>query len=197
MSVQYAMTTPWGWTQQVLSFDIPGLEAAPDKTAAVLWNYWQGLAATAATRNASLIYITYVQWKSSPAPNIYAGLQLSGLHFGPAAARDRSGVLLLHSGHDDKNACRRFFVPSMPVSWQDGELLTDAGWDGLMALAHGWAMGVLSNYCGGEAQLLHAYPRILPIVPENLGGVAFRRVVSLRVLQYVGKAPDWSSEMWP
>lgn len=191
------MLTPFGWTQQVLSFDIPVLESDPSKTGHILWNLWQGLVATATVGSTSLAYIFYVQWKQGPGPLLYAGLPLSGLHFGPSAGRKQQGVLVMHSGHDDDYAARRFFTPGMPRSWQDGQLLTEAGWDGLMALANGWAMGVMAAYCGGDSQLLIAYPGIVDVTPSNLGGVAFRRVASLRACHYIDKAPELSSEIWP
>lgn len=191
------MLTAFGWTQLEMSFDIPALESDPSKTPAVLWNMWQGVVAAATTDSTQLAYIEYVNWKSGGAAGFYSGLPLFGLHFGRSAPRAHCCTIVQHTGHDDDYSARRVFLAGMPSSWTDGQVLTADGWDAGMALAHAWAMGIMASYCGGDSQLLIAYPHILPVVPENLQGVAFRRVASLRVCHYVAKAPDISLGLWP
>jgi len=105
--------------------------------------------------------------------------------------------MVLQSGHADDYAGRRFFVPGTPVGWSADGLLTQRGWDSMLTLAYGWMMGASGYSCGGEIQLLHAYPWILTPEAGNLGGVAFRLIHYLRVCQYVDKAPEESRQLWP
>lgn len=197
ISYRFVTVGSQGWTQQDLHVDAPGLNNDHDHSLALGRLLWQGVVATATTANVQLAYAFMVAWHISPLAEPFAPIGARGLRLGRAAPRAHSPVLLLHSGHNDDDAARRVFLYGAPAEWQDGELLTDAGWDNLMPWAYGLAMGVLANFCGGEVQLLHAYPRRVDVVPENLGGVAFRRVSSLRVCQYVDKAPALSSELWP
>lgn len=186
-----------GWTQTELSLNIPVLNGNHDKTIAAGPTLWQAIVAPATTSSTQLIYFECLIHHEAPLPVLSGASLAFGLQPGTPAARDHSGVLLLHSGHPDELAVRRIFAYGMPAAWTDGETLNDAGWDHLMAWAHGVYMGAAADFIGGTMQLLHMYPRVLPVVPENLNGVAFRRVSDLRVCNYVDKAPDLFLGIWP
>jgi hypothetical protein len=197
ISVRYVMITPFGWTQQDLSFDVPYLGLDPSKIGQVFWALWEFFVATATVRSTSLIYLMYVDHHGAPAPQLYAGLPLSGLQLGATGDRGHQAVVTLHSGEADDWAARRFFVPGMPRSWQADGLLTDTGWDGLMAWVQGVGLGGLGQLTGSEFQLLHSYFGAVDVTPENLLGVAFRTVRYLRLHHHVAKVPDLSLGIWP
>lgn len=191
------MQTPFGWTASVFSFDVFGLENHADKTGAALWAIWAGIVAPATTRQTSLYYIEFVDWKASPLAQVYVGLPLSGRLVRPVGPRSQQGVMILHDDLADDFSGRRFFTPGMPREWCDGELLTDAGWDNLMNLIGGWACGAMGYFGNGQLSLLNAHPHSCDEELGNLGGVGFRLVSSLRVCQYVDKAPTLSTDLWP
>jgi hypothetical protein len=59
-------------------------------------------------------------------------------------------------------------------------------------------MGLAADEIGGDLQHIIAYPGIVQPTIENLGGVLFRKVTHLKVMQYPDKAPDGlPSGLWP
>lgn len=196
-SARYIMQTRFGYTEQTLSFDLIGLGTQPDKTPAVLWALWSLLVAPATVRSTQLAWIEWVAWKQTPLAMPYVGLFAEGRIFERTRSRDQQLVVVLHSGHPDDYAGRRFFLPGTPIGWSDGSMLTRTGFDNGMDMISAWAMGCMAYFCGGEVALLNAYPGVLPPELSNLAGVAFRRVSDLRLCQYVDKAPELSDQLWP
>lgn len=196
-SARYIVETRFGWTEQTLSFDLFGLDTTPALTPNVLWSLWTLLVAPATVRSSSLVWLEWVAWKQVPLAQPYVGPFTTGGIVERTRARDEQLVIVLHSGHADDYAARRFFLPGTPIGWSDGELLTQAGWDNGMNMLNAWAMGALAWYCSGQVSLIHAYPGVLPSTQQNLAGVAFRLVSDLRLCQYVDKAPELSTKLWP
>lgn len=196
-SARYIVQTRFGWTEQTLSFDLLGMGSTPEKTPIALWALWTLLVAPATVRSSTLIWMEWIAWKQLPLAQPYVGPFTEGRLVERTRARDQQLVIVLHSGHTDDYAGRRFFLPGTPIGWSDGELLTQAGYEHGMDMVNAWAMAALAWYCGGTVSLIHAYPGILEPAEGNLGGVAFRLVSDLRLCQYVDKAPDLSSELWP
>lgn len=197
VSILWHTAGPQGFTQQELTVDVPVLNGMHDETIALAGALWDAVVAPATTSSVQLLYSDVLIWHEAPLPGIGAGGFRFGRQPGRSASRAHSGVLLFHSGHDDDYAARRMFAYGMPERWTDGELLTEAGWDNLMAWGHALSMGLSAHFAGGTMQLLLMYPGVVESVPENLLGVGFRRVTDIRVCQYVDKAPELSTALWP
>lgn len=196
-SARYIVQSRFGWTEQTLSFDLFGLGSTPALTPVVLWDLWTLMVAPATVRSSSLVWLEWVAWKSTPLAQPYVGSFTQGRLVHDTRSRDEQLCIVMHSGHADDYAGRRFFLPGTPAGWSDAGVLTPTGWESGMEMLNAWAMGALAWYVGGQVSLIHAYPGVLPSIPENLAGVAFRLVSDLRLCQYVDKAPTLSSELWP
>lgn len=197
LSFRYNIRTSFGWTQNEIHVNVPAMTDKPDLAPALGWELWRGVVAPATCWSSSVDFMQYVVWHQAPVGLPYVGLENRGTRFETSCSRDQCAVLLLHTGDRDDAAGRRLFLPGMPRTWQADGVLTSRGWDACMELAHGVAMGMNVGTIGAECQLLNAYPGIVPPTVENLGGVGFRRIASLRVCQFVDKAPDQSSAIWP
>lgn len=196
-SARYIVQTRFGWTEQTLSFDLLGMNSTPQYIPVALWSLWTLLVAPATVRSSSLVWMEWVYWKAAPLAQPYVGPFTTGRIVEQTRSRDEQLVLVLHSGHADEYAGRRFFLPGTPAGWSEDGVLTTRGYENGMDMVNAWAMAALAWYCGGTVSLIHAYPGLLPSVPENLAGVAFRLVSDIRLCQYVDKAPELSSSLWP
>lgn len=177
--------------------DVPPLNGLHDESVAIASRLWAAIVAPATTINVSLVYSEVIVWKLAPLPELVGSPGYTGLHGGAAAPRDRCAVTVFHTGHPDDFAARRYFHFGMPATWRDGDLISSAGWDNVMAWAQAVAMATAAAFVGGTMQQLLMYPGVVDQTPENLLGVAFRRVSSLRVCHYLDKAPDLSLGLWP
>jgi len=186
-----------GWTSWEISVDAPGMLGTTEMETPLGPLLFQASIATAITSSIDLVYYDYIYHKRSPAVGLGAGGGARGIRSGTPAPRDKSGVLTFGTDHDDKYGRRRHYLYGMPYNWQDGNLLTDRGWDGCMGYAHLLAAGMHSRWIGGDFQHLIAYWNVLPASVPNVFGVAFRYVRSYNVFQYVEKAPELSETLWP
>lgn len=196
-SARYIVQSRFGWTEQTLSFDLFGLSPTPAKTPAVLWALWSLLVAPATVRSSYLVWMEWVAWKSTPLAQPYVGPFTEGRIVERTRSRDEQLCIVMHSGHADDYAGRRFFLPGTPEGWSQDGVLTPHGWESGMTMLNAWAMGALAWWCSGQVSLIHAYPGLLPPTTSNLSGVAFRLVSDLRLCQYVDKAPTLSANLWP
>lgn len=196
-SARYIVQTRFGWTEQTLSFDLFGCQNTPALTPVVLWALWSRLVAPATVRSSSLIWLEWVAWHSTPLAMPYVGPFTQGQIVERTRSRDEQLCIVLHSGHADDYAGRRFFLPGTPIGWSEDGMLTQRGWDNGMNMLNAWAMGALAWYVSGQISLIHAYPGAVDVTTSNLAGVAYRLVSDLRLCQYVDKAPTLSENLWP
>lgn len=196
-SARYIVQTRFGWTEQTLSFDLFGCQNTPALTPVVLWSLWTRLVAPATVRSSSLVWMEWVAWHSTPLAQPYVGPFTQGTIVEGTRSRDEQLVIVMHSGHADDYAGRRFFLPGTSVAWSENGVLTQRGWDNGMNMLNAWAMGALAWYCSGQISLIHAYPGAVDVTTSNLAGVAYRLVSDLRLCQYVDKAPTLSENLWP
>jgi hypothetical protein len=198
VSYKFDMRTPIGLISQELSVDIR-YNVQNDVTIPRLGvELWRGVIATAINRDCSLDLVWYVRWRSAPLALPHAPpLFTHGDQVGATAPRHRTVVTVMHTGHSDNYASRRLYLPSTPANWQSAGLLNARGWDSLMVWAHGVKMGLAGLEIGGDLGHIIAYPFIIDPEPGNLGGVLFRKVTHLKVMQFTDKAPEWTGNIWP
>lgn len=201
VTFHYEMRTPWGWTAQDFTVDIKVLLSDPAYIGPIGWHLWRSTIATAISTHVRLDLLWYVRWRVAPLATPYVGSQSAeGRQYHDASPRDRSGTVVMHTGHTDSYAARRLFLPAIPTVWHSDGMLNDRGWDSMMTWAQGVKMGLAwetSGGLGGDMQHLLAYPYIIPPTIGNFGGVLFRPVKWLKVCQYLGKAPELPSGLWP
>lgn len=198
VSFHYEMRTPWGLLAQDLSVDIRILLTKDEYVPAIGLQLWQSTIATAITSSCSLDMMYYVRWHTSPLALPWPpGFSQHGYQTGLPAGKLHCPIVLMHTGHTDNYAAREIVLPSTPLRWQAGGLLSEDGWDSLMQWAFGVRMGLAGEDIGGDLQHIIAYPHIVEPSIDNLAGVLFRKVTHLKVLQYTDKAPDLPSGLWP
>jgi hypothetical protein len=198
VSFRYEMRTPWGLMAQDLSVDIRIFINDPSYYPKIGEALWRSTIATAISVDVSLDLFWWVRWRSgalaTPAAPSFGS---RGRQYGTPAGRAHTAIVQMDTGHGDNAALRCIHLPSTPLVWQSGGMLTDRGWDSLMCWAQGLRMGLAGEDLGGDLQHIIAFPRIIPPTLENLAGVLFRKVGWLRVLQYTDKAPDFPGGLWP
>lgn len=185
------------WTSWEMTVDAFGLNGMRDESIALGPRLFDSTIATAICTSVDLVYFDYLIHKLAPAPSIGGGGFHRGHIFSTPAPRDKTACLTFNTGHGDTFGRRRHYLYGMPINWQDGALLTNRGWDGCMAYAHMLSMGMSGQFIGGDLQHLIAYWNVVPQTPTNFWGIGFRRVTSYNVFQYVEKAPELSTELWP
>lgn len=197
VSWRWHIQAPWGVYTQVLTVDAPELQDNPTKSRALGKVLYMGSVAQATTRATAPFFQETVCWKMSDLPFADFLNTQQGWRWGSAAPRERSAVIVMHTGHDDGRARRRWFLGGMPADWQADGLLTLEGAEELQTVARSMVMGMIAGGGGRPLQWLLAYPEAIPgdgLVPPQVG---FRMVSHLRVCQYTERVPSLSSELWP
>lgn len=194
---RFNLSTPFGITSQELTLDVPAI--GDDLAAALMLGarVWTDHIASAITASCSLDFIELVRWKISPLPVLGAAPARPFASHLPATGKFNSGLLVLHTGHKDSRARRRFFLPCMPRNWQTDNVLNDAGRKNLGDLSRILIMGLQVDVGGSPMRWLLPYPDSLEADIGNLRGVGFRDVRAVRVCDHCDKAPDTVPIDWP
>lgn len=186
-----------GFTSWEMSVDAADLAGKHDESVALGRLLFSATIATAICSSVALVYYDYIIHKEAPLGSIAPGGGAHGRLFSTPAPRNKSAVVGFVTEHDDRFGRARHYLYGMPFNWQDGDFLTDRGWDGAIAYAHTLALGMSAVFSGGQLQHLIAYWGVIPATLDNLLGVGFRRVASYNVFQHVDKAPEISENLWP
>lgn len=194
---RWHMRGPFGDTRQELTLDVPALYSSLEPSMKLGAGVWARAIAPAITHDVELIGWDTVMWRLAPAGLPMTTFGMYGGAPGPTAARDDSGCVILHTGHDDSLARRRMFYPGIPAGWVHDGLLTGSGMQNLQTVTRGAYIGMSGQWNGGPYRWLIAYPGLLTPTIDNGDGVAFRTVEYLRVCQHTEKAPLLSGEPWP
>jgi hypothetical protein len=197
VTYRWVVSHPTGFSSWEISVDAFNLNGHHDETVALGGRLFTASIATAICTSTRLEFFDYFIHKTMAAPSISGGAGLTGKLFGTPAPRRSSAALTFNTGHSDSYGRRQQYLYGMPNAWQDGAFLTNAGWDGVMGYAYLLAMGLQGQHFAGELQHLIPYWHVLPTSVPNFFGVAFRRVTSYNVFQYVEKAPELSTGLWP
>lgn len=197
ITYRWHVSAPWGLTQQELSIDVPALEGDEGKSRTFGPMLWRTVVAPATTFQTYLVGTDVVCWKGLAAPLPHVHVPVGGVRGGDPCSRENTPQVVLHTGHTDDMARRRFFLAGAPESWVGGRMVTLEGWDELESWWN--ALGVFARELvpGAPAQLLIAYPNLLPTSVENPTGVGFRKVVTGRGTLHAARAPDPSGASWP
>lgn len=194
---RFNLSTPFGVTSQELTLDVPEIADNLAAAHALGRRIWTDLIASAITRRCTLDFQELVRWKISPLPNLGATGGPTGSSNLPATNKFNSGCLVLHTGHTDSFARRRFFLPAMPAVWVVDGSLTPQGMTNLYRFSSIALMSFANAIGGSPMRWLIAYPDVGPVDIGNLRGVAFRTVEYVRVCKYCDKAPDSVPINWP
>lgn len=197
VTFRYNLSTPWGRTPQELTIDIPELIDNAPATGSLATRIWNDAIASALSHNCLLEYVEMVRWKAGPAVTVVATGAPAGLSSLSGTDRDHAGVLTLHSGHSDRFSRRLLFMPSIPHTFVDGNVLSDAGLNRLYDTAAVLFMGCAGFPLTGPMSWWIAYPHVVDVTTDNFFGVAFRRVEWVRVHNYCARAFDTIPLDWP
>lgn len=194
---RFNLSTSWGASSQEITMNVPGFTHDLPPAIALGVFMWRDIISTILTTRVVLDFVEVVRWKISPLPLLGAAGAPAGQIHAQRTSRENSGVLVLHTGHYDAAARRRFYVPNMPVSWVADRLMTDAGTKALYDFAAIMLGGSSFELPGAPLEWMIPYPDVIAPTLANLRGVAFRRVQYVRVCSFPDKAPDTVPIDWP
>jgi hypothetical protein len=197
VTCRFNLATSWGISSQELTFEIPELTDKIPETFAWFNGLWAGYIARTMNHNCMLSFLEIVRWKSFAFPLVGASGAPAGRRPGPGTARNASGVVMMHTGHQDRYARRKLFLPNLPVAWQNNRVLNGVGISAIYDMCAEIWMGAHEPELETPTMWLLPYPRVLAASPSNVAGVAFRRVHSLRICTYCDNAPDEVPLEWP
>jgi hypothetical protein len=187
----------WGRTRQEATINAPLLDGALEPSWKLGEELWRRAVAPATSSSAELVGYDTIIWRLAPQP-IPTGVAFApGMLGGTTSSRDEQGCLVLHTGHSDRRARRRFHLPAIPSSWHSGGLLDPGGLRALDSAAKLLWMGFNGGLFGGPFRWLIVYPDELPPTITNPRGVGFRTVEYVRSCWHTAKAPTLSSEPYP
>lgn len=177
-------------TQQDLTVDAPSLLNNAAASGRLGYELWPLVMAPAMSDQVELEYLEMMAWKVSAAPSVPQPKLLTGVLPLPPASRDDAACVLLHTGHVDGKARRRFYLPGIPSRWVHDGLLTDEAVARLESLMQAAFMGMERPALLSPLDWLLAYPGLLPKTSTNQRGVAFRRVTHPIVTYHTDRAPS-------
>lgn len=187
---RYTVRAGWGLTQQELTVECPQLAGKPGASKDLGLLIWGSSLALASTTDVSMLEWSTICWRGDAIEIPDVALGAHGAQGPPGTDRANSGQLVLHTGHLDTWARRRLPLPSLPVGWVNGRRLSFQGWNALLTLAEGMIIGLQLAQFGGPYQQLIAYDGLFEPSLGNFRGVAFRRVMKVRVCQDTDRAPE-------
>lgn len=194
---RYHVRAPWGLTQYELSADVPGAAGDLDLSMKVGLEVWRAGVAPATSMETELLMHDTVAWRMFPVAMPMGHLGVIGQSPHAAAPRERTPVLVMHSGHPDSFARRRLFLAGAPANWVGPASITLAGVEGLQTAARGLLGGLAGQVYPGPLYWLLAHPRAIEPVGGGPAQVGFRYVYHLRICDLVERAPQPTSEPWP
>ena len=197
VSYRFITWAPGGFSSQEITVDMWRLIDRHDETLMAGELIWRRSIATAMVDSCRLELVEATIWKEVGVPGLCPVGGYTGHMSGMASHRDKSLVMAFHTNHADRWGTRRHYLHGIPRSWVADDVLSSEGWTGAMRLGHIYGMGLQHDSIGGGFQQLLHYTGVVPISPENILGVAFRRVTSYSVCQHVDKAPDLVLGLWP
>jgi hypothetical protein len=197
ISWRWHIQAPWGVYVHSLTVNAPELVDNLDASRKLGGLLYGGTVATATVGSTVPFLQEMVCWRASELPTVsYLNVQ-RGYLYGPAAARDQTGVIVMHTGHGDGRARRRWYLGGMPKDWSAGGLLTLEGAENLQTLGRQMINGLVAGSGQLPAEMLIAYPYSVPVSGLIGRMVSFRRISHFRVCQYTGKVPALSGNLWP
>lgn len=197
ITIRWEVQAPFGRTRQEVTIDAPALEGQLEASWKLGEELWKRAVAPATSSHAELIGYDSVVWRLAPAAIPTQVMFAPGLLSGAPAGRRDQGCLVMHTGHTDRLARRRFHLPAIPSSWHSDGLLDASGLRALDGAAKLLWMGFNGALHGGPFRWLIAYPELLPATATNVNGVGFRQVQYVRSCWFTAAAPEPSPAPWP
>lgn len=190
VTFRYWVGAPWGQTRQAITVNAPNFLGNDEALVRLGRLLWLGVTAPAVTSSVRLELMAIHVWRGAGLGVPHPVAQAEGQHHAFTAPRDETPQLLMLTGHPDDDGKRRFFLPGVPRNWVGNGLLTAAGMESLMGHARSIIMGLGAEGGAQPLDWLWAYPGALEPTVENPTGIAFRRVVHIRVCYHTDRAPD-------
>jgi hypothetical protein len=197
VSYRWHIQTAWGAYTTVLSVDVPELHGQLEKSRQLGSLLYMSAVADATVQSVRPFIQETVCWQVGEFPAVTIPQIPQGQRFGAAAPRDNTACLVMHTGHSDGRARRRWFLGGMPADWAENGLLTLEGAENLQELGRGMVAGLVAGSGALPMRWIIAYPQAVPVAGPIGTTVGFRYVQSLRVCQYTERVPELSQELWP
>ena len=197
LSFRYNLSGPWGVSSMVFTFEVPELFDKLPETLVFGQRMWHDFIATAISHHWRADFMEIVRWKQTPLPVVWPVSDGAGRNGGRGSDRKDSGMIVLHSGHADGWGRYRLALPGLPQNWVNSNQLNDSGITELYKWAAILFMGTASIVGGSNIRWLLHYADVLPMRLDNLRGVAFRDIYSVRICSYCDEAPDSVPIDWP
>jgi hypothetical protein len=198
LTFRFMIDTPFGFTTQDLTLDIPTLPFTLEVMSRFAPSLWSTCFGSASSASVHCSIATVVNWKGTGGFILSVPfVTQSGRVHTTAASQDESGVLILHTGHTDNFARRRIYLAGMPRNWQFQGLLNGTGQSEIYNAVSRMYMAFKGTALANPYRWLIAYPRVVEAGETNLFGVAFRQPEYFRIANHCGKPQEGISLDWP
>lgn len=197
ITFRFNVGTHFGRSFQEVTVDTPGAPTTLEGLTLFAALLWSSSIANAINASAELLFTECVVWKAGPAALLLTTTGIAGNVHGSRGPDAEAGVMVMHTGDSDKYSRRPMYFSDFSASWRDDRVLTPVGLTGMYTTCAAMAMGLGVDLFGGPMSWLLHYARVIPFRPNNILGVAFRRVRYVRVLSYCDRPPDDVSLDWP
>lgn len=186
----YLMAAPWGYAKAEITLDVPGFVDNLEATVASVNMVWEGAIAPAISFLVGLVDGGGYCWKAGQ-NTARANTNLAGMRFAPPAGVEHGVTVVQHTGHTDRHARRRLFLPGCPASWIDNSgQITPVGAGKLLEHLRGVFAGFSGTVENNPFSWLLAYPEAIRDPMTGFGTPGFRFVQSLRLCSYTVPVPD-------
>lgn len=198
ITIRYLVDTNFGFTTQDLTLDVPDLNPTLEVLSRFCPSIWERTYGAALSSSAKCSIATVVFWKTSASIVMTVPFltRSGGVRLTPASQKN-SGVAVLHTGHSDRFARRRVYLPAIPAAWSNDGMLNETGKTRLMNQWFTIYMAFKGSALANPYRWLIAYPRVVESGSGNFFGVAFREPFSIRVCSHTAKPPEGSGLDWP
>lgn len=197
VTYRFMTSSPHGFSSTELTLDMWRMIDRPEETKSAGPLIWERSVALATSRSVRLELVEVMMWKLPTGPQIVDPGDHVGRNALAPSDREHSLIIAMHDNVVDRRSTRRLAIFGFPRVWHRDGVLTSDGWDVGMQLGNVMGMSFSHDYIGGGFQQLHHWTGVEQFSLDNIFGVAFRRVTSWSVCQYVDKAPDYELGLWP
>lgn len=197
VTYRFLTSSPYGFSSTELTLDMWRLIDRPEASKAAGPEIWKKSVALATSRSVRLELCEVMMWKLPTGPQIQDPGDRVGVQHLTPSHRDESLIIGMHASAQEARSTRRMAIFGFPRGWHEDGMLNEAGWDGGMLLGNVMGASFQHDAIGGGMQQLLHWTGVVPFSIDNIFGVAFRRVTSYSVCQYLGKAPDYELGLWP
>lgn len=195
--MRYILSTENGITSQELCFNMPSFRGKQPE----LGNYAKKIWKDYISR---LMHVSTLLERVDVVPLLGGEVSFflpPGFDFGHGlsapAKQGEVATVVFHTGHNDRYARRRFYLPTSPRNWQNEGILNDEGFSVLYDFWAQWFMAYIPPEPVPPINWLIPYVGVVPATEINPHGVAFRQPQWIRICGHTGRAPEGIALSWP